>query len=507
MSIWRHWPVAAITASAIIIRLPALLHGGLWKDDAYTYVDITAGSWSSLLQHLAITEAHPPLFFVLMYGWVKIFGVSELALSLPAFVCGIVMVPVVYRLGVLAHSRQTGLLAAIFCAAAPHANELSSQARPYALSALLCAVLVTLVLSATRGMTRPLFAGIAVTTALLVYTHYVGLIAVGALAIWTFAVPQYRLRAPPIAAALGLGMLPFVLILHRFATTAATQPLRPPGSGFSDAIIIFASHLREAAPVEADGLAVAFWFALLAAAALVSARRRTLTWSTFLLATVCLSAFLVEAFAHMAEVRYAYPFFPCAWTVFAAIFVEAALSLKTLSDVKIGRWAFAFAAAMLCILIAADVSWAREAWSVPRSGVRSLAASGVETHSVYLFAPDVDAATFYYYSRAWRPPIDGFPRIRHPEISRFADYIAVRQDRRLLPIAESLAASYPRRGLKRLHYVIDEDAIANRTNSHSGYGMVWNLFDFVKRKYHLRGCANYHGRLESVSDCVFVLGG
>ena len=57
-------------------------------------------------------EPHPPAYYILMFGWTKIFGTDILALRLPSVLFGVACIVLIYVLCQLEEDRFTGLLAA-----------------------------------------------------------------------------------------------------------------------------------------------------------------------------------------------------------------------------------------------------------------------------------------------------------------------------------------------------------------------------------------------------------
>ncbi|HZV77278.1 MAG TPA: hypothetical protein VFF63_05955, partial [Candidatus Babeliales bacterium] len=72
------------------------MHEGLWRDEAYVYVDLIAPTFKEFFHRVVETEYHPPLYFLLVYVWVKLAGISEISLKTLPFICSILTVLAVY---------------------------------------------------------------------------------------------------------------------------------------------------------------------------------------------------------------------------------------------------------------------------------------------------------------------------------------------------------------------------------------------------------------------------
>jgi uncharacterized membrane protein len=114
-----------------------------------------ASSIRDVIHHLITEDNHPPLYFVLVHLWMKLFPhQGELvslfaARSLPALL-GAILIPLTYTLGRLAfRSRLVGQLAAAIMAVSPYGIFLAQEARHYALAmiwvilSLSCLVIAT----------------------------------------------------------------------------------------------------------------------------------------------------------------------------------------------------------------------------------------------------------------------------------------------------------------------------------------------------------------------------
>jgi uncharacterized membrane protein len=196
----------------------------LWLDEALT-VNIAQLPLSDLEEALRHDGA-PPLYYVLLYGWMKVFGTSDVAVRALSGVLGLAMLPLAYLAGRRlgrgdeARGRWIGWSAVIVVAASPYAIRYSTEARMY----MLTMVLVLLgYLAVWRAVERPTIGpliGIALVTAALLYTQYWAFFLVGALG-FLLLVVALRARGDATAAwrivgALVVGGLLFVPWLPTF---------------------------------------------------------------------------------------------------------------------------------------------------------------------------------------------------------------------------------------------------------------------------------------------------
>src|SRR5262249_5606134 len=79
----------------------------------------------------AIGDWHPPCYQVFMFGWIRLFGDSELSVRMPSFLLGVSSIPLVYALASRVVERKTALLSSFLLAVSPTHIWYSQEARAY----------------------------------------------------------------------------------------------------------------------------------------------------------------------------------------------------------------------------------------------------------------------------------------------------------------------------------------------------------------------------------------
>ena len=130
------------------LRFYRLAGQSLWSDEGNSLA-LAQTSLGEIASRTAL-DIHPPLYYWLLHGWMRIFGESEIAVRSLSAVAGVLLVAVVYRLGTQLSDRRVGLLAAFITAVSPFQIYYAQEARMYALLALLAALTVW----ATIGLMR-----------------------------------------------------------------------------------------------------------------------------------------------------------------------------------------------------------------------------------------------------------------------------------------------------------------------------------------------------------------
>jgi 4-amino-4-deoxy-L-arabinose transferase-like glycosyltransferase len=103
-------------------------------DEAFTAV-VSTWSWQRIWFDLFAVEPHPPLYHLLMRGWVGWLGQSEIALRFPSYCAGILLTPLSYAIARQLRRPRVGIWAAALAAINPFLLWQSQDARMYALLA------------------------------------------------------------------------------------------------------------------------------------------------------------------------------------------------------------------------------------------------------------------------------------------------------------------------------------------------------------------------------------
>ena len=202
------WSIAALALIGAAIRAWRLERSEFWLDEACSALFASAGDTSAVLQAMA-RDVHPPLHVLLLHLWSTFFGLGEASLRAPSLLAGVGLVAL---LPVVVRNAGGGALAQVLAAAAmalsPWLVHYSTEARVYALLALLATALVTC-LQAARGGDRRWLAAASALLAALSLSHHHGVLLSGLFAVAALQAPAGQRRWPLAAGALGL--LPWAL--------------------------------------------------------------------------------------------------------------------------------------------------------------------------------------------------------------------------------------------------------------------------------------------------------
>lgn len=190
-----------ITALGLLLRLVAVLTRGMQYDEAYSALHYGGEPLAKALSDYSLPNNH--LFHTLLLHLTTLFGLSPLAVRLPALLASTALIPAVYVLTRRLYRGPAPLIAAALTAVAVHLLDYASNARGYALVALLT-VLMALAAERTRTDTgwKPWIALVA-TAVLGLYTIPTMLYAAAGVAVWLLLRLCAGESALPRRAALG----------------------------------------------------------------------------------------------------------------------------------------------------------------------------------------------------------------------------------------------------------------------------------------------------------------
>ena len=402
--------VCAITLLGFALRAINLTYHSLWFDEAISL----RWAQSSLPRILEVSmnlveDRLPPLYYLLLKGWGELAGFSEFSVRYLSLVLGVLLIPLVYRLGNRLGPPLTGLPAALLTALNPFLIWYSQEARMYGLAVLEGSVGVFCFLIAIRPASpqhhRLGWAGLGVATLAGLYTHLYTAFLWPALALWLLLNPKLLRRHWLLfAGTMGLALLlflPLAQAIWRFS--GESQPGDPLAGLGGRAISLFQAFTLWQAPLSPEAQT---WTALILGGFLVigglAALRNRRGWLLILLLSMpfmIASILLLRSDLAFFGERYFIVMVPWLLTL-------QALSITTLARFRLGRWLAIPAAALLIIFSARPIpdQWspgaAKEAW---RQTVNHLTTHAQPDDAIFIH-PEWVRFPYQYYERLLRPP-------------------------------------------------------------------------------------------------------
>ncbi len=414
---------------AMALRFPGLAAQSLWADEGNSVALAYAG-----LGEIAVRTAydiHPPLYYWMLHGWVRLTGDSEVALRSLSAYADMLLIAITYRLAGRLSGRRAASVALVAAAVSPFQVYYAQEARMYALLALLGGVTAWAAVEAAR-CTQPRISArpscwrwlalyvVSATAGL--YTHYAFPTVWGAVALAGWAYLWSRRRTENVrwwsAVWLLCQLVPLILYLPWLPTAMRQLTVWPaPATVFSGDVLVTVWNTLIAGPVGARiPTPWSVGLALLAGVGLVRLIRHTAPPKVVLVVLyLILPVGLTAALFKPAYLKFLLTAVP-AWCMVMGVASAGVGKLAALRSLR--SWVMPWAGVILLALAAytplnayyTDPRWARDDY---RSLARYLDAVATPRDGILLNAPGQGEVFGYYYRGD--TPVYPLPRTRPPD--------------------------------------------------------------------------------------------
>lgn len=206
------WPLAGLTLLAAVLRFATLDLQSFWYDEAFTPVHVLHAGLGATVRSVSHTENTPPLWYVLIWGWSRVWGNGEVALRSLSALAGVLSVPVAWGIGKELSGRRAALATAALVAVNPLFIWYSQEARAYGLFTLLVALAMLCFLRARREPTAGRLAAFAAAGTLALLTHYFAVFLLAPMCVWLLVLGYRERRYAPLLAVGVVGLAGAALI-------------------------------------------------------------------------------------------------------------------------------------------------------------------------------------------------------------------------------------------------------------------------------------------------------
>ncbi|HEX6421406.1 MAG TPA: glycosyltransferase family 39 protein [Acidimicrobiales bacterium] len=225
--------VVAVVAAGVVLRF--VQRSPLWLDEALSanIARLPVGDLLEALRH----DGHPPLYYLLLHGWMKLVGEGDTAVRALSGILAVAALPLAWVAGRRLAGASGGRWALVVTALSPFLVRYATEARMYSLVTILVLGGYLLLVSTLEHPSRPRLAGLALVSGLLLLSHYWSFYLVAAtglvLAVRAWRRPAERpasVRALVALAAGGALFLPWLGgFLYQAAHTGTPwgRPFRP----------------------------------------------------------------------------------------------------------------------------------------------------------------------------------------------------------------------------------------------------------------------------------------
>ena len=215
-SIWfkLNWQIALLVVFQVILSLFYIDAHSIDLDEPFS---IFYSQYELVeLWKLFENENNPPLHFVLLHGWIKLFGTEPIAVRSLSLIFGIATTLVIYTIGKRLSGPETGIIAALFFIFSNFHFYHNLEARAYPILVFLFSFLILRIIDMFRTYSHTSYMLLGVLFAALFYTHYISpilLLVTGIyLLIFTIRIQDVKTRAKRIKGLFFITLPLFVLL-------------------------------------------------------------------------------------------------------------------------------------------------------------------------------------------------------------------------------------------------------------------------------------------------------
>jgi len=187
----------AIVLLGLLLRIYGLGSESLWLDEGISFKLAHARPILAIVERAL--NNHPPLYFLILHYWIKLFGASVFYARLLSAIFGSLAVFLIYKIGCLTFNKETGILGALLLAISSFHIYYSQEMRMYSMAVFLALLSMYFFMRLVWGHSaedrslrnampdneasfkRPdpakaLSTGYIISSVCLLYTHYSGLL-------------------------------------------------------------------------------------------------------------------------------------------------------------------------------------------------------------------------------------------------------------------------------------------------------------------------------------------
>ena len=236
-----------LTAGSAALRTGAL-EAGFWIDEAIA-VGIASHDVRDI-PALLRQDGSPPLYYLLLHGWMALVGEGEAATRALSLVFAALAVPAGWWAATAIGGRRAGAIAAVIAATCPFLAYYAQEARMYTLVAVLSLI-------AAAAFARRRRATLVIALTLLLYTHTWGVFLVAGMAVAWVVCGRPRREGLVLGAAVAVLYVPWLPSLaYQTLHTGAPWSARPSVLYLAAAVVPALAAARRGTPEVARLLAV-----------------------------------------------------------------------------------------------------------------------------------------------------------------------------------------------------------------------------------------------------------
>ncbi len=226
------WWLSAFIVLGLAVRLYGLTAQSIWLDEAYS-VFVVKFDLGYIWNFTVNFDQHPPLYYVLLHGWVQIFGDSLAMVRLLSVLFAVPSIWLVYLLAARLFDRNTGRIAAFIMAVSPFHIWYSQETRMYSMVVFFVLLSAYFLVRAMKENRIWLWCAFSGFTILAIYSDYSAFYyVVGSALFGLYFLRQKPRRAVPLILsylAVAVAYAPWLpVFFHQFGNVYSGFWIQPP---------------------------------------------------------------------------------------------------------------------------------------------------------------------------------------------------------------------------------------------------------------------------------------
>ena len=175
------------------LKLIFISYSDIGVDEPFT-IYFSQRNFSGIMEMLK-NENNPPLHFILIHFWIKLFGISAFSVRFPSVLFGSFSVIVIFLIGQKYFSSQIGLVAGLILTGSTLHRFYAHDARVYTMFFFIhsCSLYLYFnIIFSNDNKNRKMLFWLIITNILLCYSHFFGFIVIFVQVFISLLVPQFR---------------------------------------------------------------------------------------------------------------------------------------------------------------------------------------------------------------------------------------------------------------------------------------------------------------------------
>jgi len=199
--------ILSILLAGFILRVYDLGSESIWYDEGAS-LNVAVQKINNIFFQ---KDKSPPLYYLFLHFWIKLFGSSEFSIRLPSALFGTASIWFIYLNGKILINRKAALTGALILSLNKYHIFYSQEARVYELTALLTLLSIHFFIRLNLLKKNWGALGYLFFSSLLMYSHIYGLFIIFAQNIYILTTYKYQNRTKEL---FGWGMLQFCLLIE-----------------------------------------------------------------------------------------------------------------------------------------------------------------------------------------------------------------------------------------------------------------------------------------------------